>query len=407
MHYEVSIIIPTYNRYPLNLLSLQALEKQEFDLSKMEVILIDDMSTDDTHLLEKYQPPYRFKYIRHEHNSGLAKTRNTGIKNAKGKILIFMDAEIIVDPQFVQCHYKKHLENQNAIVTGGNILSFYSTLFPTFNDFQISELSYLLNKRKMFKETLRERVQKDIRDASSLIKSLSEPIQFVSSEDIRNINLLNDFSIPKESGWFNKVITDVTSFDDCQIPWLLCLGLNHSVKKEFVERVEPYDENFKAYGLEDYEFGYRLFKAGGRFIADPNITIYHQEHPAKRERATDECENLVQFIEKHPEIGVAIYSISYINKQDFPFMNNVLKEHKFLCQHFPNMYNHFKTALFRMLHQIPLQKSTNKTPKKLLRKSGIKRGSKWKAEIFSERDIIEANGMYPHLIQLFDMLAKK
>lgn len=404
MEYEVSIIMPSYNRYPLNLLSLKALEQQNFDLSKMEVILIDDMSTDDTQLLENYHPSYNFKYIRHEQNLGLSSTRNTGIKNANGKILIFMDSEIIVDSQFVQRHYKKHLENENAIVTGGNILSFYSTLFPTFNRDQLSELSYLLKERKKFKEILTERVQKDINDITSLINSMSEPVQLVSPEDILNINLLNDFSIPKD--FFIEIITELSSLDDCHIPWILCFGLNHSVKKELVEKVGPYDEDFKGYGLEDYEFGYRLFKAGGTFIAEPSITIYHQEHPIKIERMNEESQNLIRFIRKHPEIGVAIYSIFSINR-NFSFVNNVLQEHKLLCKDSPGMYKNFNKALFMMLEQIPVRRSKRKKVRKLMLRSGIEKDPKWKGEIFSERNTIESLGKFPYLIQLFDMLANR
>jgi cellulose synthase/poly-beta-1,6-N-acetylglucosamine synthase-like glycosyltransferase len=69
---EVSIIIPSYNKYPLNLLTLYSLEKQNFDFSKMEVLLIDDASEDQTsELLENYQPPYHFNYIRCKQNNGM------------------------------------------------------------------------------------------------------------------------------------------------------------------------------------------------------------------------------------------------------------------------------------------------------------------------------------------------
>ncbi|MDF2680659.1 MAG: glycosyltransferase, partial [Brevibacillus sp.] len=105
MSIDVTVILPSYNRYPLNLLTLYSLENQTFDPSRMEVILIDDASTDKTHSLQYYRPPYSFQYIRNCRNEGRSKTRNKGIKAAKGEILIFLDAEVIVDPDFVNNHY--------------------------------------------------------------------------------------------------------------------------------------------------------------------------------------------------------------------------------------------------------------------------------------------------------------
>ncbi len=67
----------------------------------MEVIFIDDASTDQTQEeLRNYQPPFHFKYIRNEQNLGRAKVRNLGIKSSRGKILIFLDAEMICEPDF-------------------------------------------------------------------------------------------------------------------------------------------------------------------------------------------------------------------------------------------------------------------------------------------------------------------
>ncbi|MFP3416038.1 glycosyltransferase family 2 protein, partial [Bacillus sp. SIMBA_074] len=80
MSTEVTVILPSYNRYPLNLLTLYSLENQTFDFAKMEVILIDDASTDGSHALEHYRPPYPVRYIRNTTNAGRSKTRNIGIQ---------------------------------------------------------------------------------------------------------------------------------------------------------------------------------------------------------------------------------------------------------------------------------------------------------------------------------------
>ncbi len=97
MSIDVSIIIPTYNKFPLNLLTLYSLENQTYDSSKFEVILVDDGSTDSTlSIADNYLFPFHFKYIRVPQNIGRPAARNTGIRAAKGRWIIFLDAEILV-----------------------------------------------------------------------------------------------------------------------------------------------------------------------------------------------------------------------------------------------------------------------------------------------------------------------
>jgi hypothetical protein len=106
---KVSIIIPSYNKYPLNLLTLYSLEKQTFDFSKMEVIFIDVASTDQTYeALKDYRPPYYFTYIRCNENVGKAQVQHIGKQSSKGKILLFLDAETITKPSFVKKQYHLH-----------------------------------------------------------------------------------------------------------------------------------------------------------------------------------------------------------------------------------------------------------------------------------------------------------
>jgi hypothetical protein len=113
---EVSIIMPSFNKYPLNLLTLYSLERQTFDPSKMEVIFIDDASTDQTEQnLKDYNPPYHFNYIRSKTTLGRSRGRNLGIKASRGTILIFLDAEMITEPDFVENHFNYHQSAQNVL----------------------------------------------------------------------------------------------------------------------------------------------------------------------------------------------------------------------------------------------------------------------------------------------------
>jgi len=87
----ISIIIPTYNaeRFMPNLLS--SIFKS--GVEDMEVIIVDDCSTDDS---VKIAREYPVKIIQLEINSGPAKARNIGVKAAKGDIIFFLDSDVIV-----------------------------------------------------------------------------------------------------------------------------------------------------------------------------------------------------------------------------------------------------------------------------------------------------------------------
>jgi len=85
------VIIPTYNRAPLLRRALDSVLAQEgsgeqFDI---EVLVIDDGSTDETPDLVSRYPGVR--YIRRTENHGTSAARNAGLKDAKGQYVAFLD----------------------------------------------------------------------------------------------------------------------------------------------------------------------------------------------------------------------------------------------------------------------------------------------------------------------------
>lgn len=99
MNIVVSIIVPNYNG--MKTLSDMFLSVLTQTFSNWELIIIDDGSSDQsTHLIEQYiQNDQRIKLIKMIHNSGPAKARNTGIKEARGKYIAFLDADDMWHPQ--------------------------------------------------------------------------------------------------------------------------------------------------------------------------------------------------------------------------------------------------------------------------------------------------------------------
>ena len=91
----VSIITPVYNAERFIEDTINSVINQEY--KNWEMILVDDCSTDNSeNIIRKYiKRDTRIKYIKLEKNSGAAISRNTAIKNAKGRYIAFLDSDDI------------------------------------------------------------------------------------------------------------------------------------------------------------------------------------------------------------------------------------------------------------------------------------------------------------------------
>jgi glycosyltransferase involved in cell wall biosynthesis len=92
----VSIIIPLYNKEKYFERCFNSAAKQSY--TNIECLIIDDKSTDGSlalcrSLVKNYRGEIKFSIIRHEENRGLSGARNTGVKNASGEYVFFLDAD--------------------------------------------------------------------------------------------------------------------------------------------------------------------------------------------------------------------------------------------------------------------------------------------------------------------------
>lgn len=101
----ISVIIPVYNVEKYLTICINSVLNQSY--RNIEIILIDDGATDNSgELCEKFRLiDSRIKVI-HKKNGGLSDARNKGIELAKGKYLIFIDSDDVVDYRFIEYLYK-------------------------------------------------------------------------------------------------------------------------------------------------------------------------------------------------------------------------------------------------------------------------------------------------------------
>ena len=86
----ISVVIPLYNKEASIAQSLKSVLSQEYD--DFEVVIVDDGSTDGSVAVVEAMNDPRIRLIKQE-NGGPSKARNTGVKNAKGEWILFLDAD--------------------------------------------------------------------------------------------------------------------------------------------------------------------------------------------------------------------------------------------------------------------------------------------------------------------------
>jgi len=114
----VSIIVPVYNTKEFLSECTESLVSQTYN--NIEIILVDDGSTDgSSELCDKLAFKDRRIRVIHQKNGGLSDARNTGIDNAKGDFISFVDSDDSVNPSFIKILLKGIKANDSDISVCG------------------------------------------------------------------------------------------------------------------------------------------------------------------------------------------------------------------------------------------------------------------------------------------------
>lgn len=113
---DVSIIVPVKNGANTIKDLLESLMKVDYDKRKYEVIVVDGYSTDGTRELVSKYP---VKLVMQE-GDGLNAARNTGVRNSRGRIVVFTDADCVVPKDWVK-NIVSCFNNSNVACIGGSV----------------------------------------------------------------------------------------------------------------------------------------------------------------------------------------------------------------------------------------------------------------------------------------------
>jgi glycosyltransferase EpsJ len=139
MKHLISVIIPTYNASSFLSQCLENILSQTYN--KLEIIVVDDGSTDDTVQVAKRYP---VELIQQE-NQGAASARNAGINAATGEYLHFMDADDLINLDFYERMLREILSVDADMACSGYI----HERLPSFTTIITERFLYVNTEDKM------------------------------------------------------------------------------------------------------------------------------------------------------------------------------------------------------------------------------------------------------------------
>lgn len=242
MNRKLSVIIPTYNRKTILVKTVKELLHQSIGFD-YEIIIVDDGSTDGTFdfIQNGLIKEAPNIFVYQQPNQGPGAARNNGIIKSRGEYILFLGDDIIPSYRLLEEHLKFHQQNENVAVLG------FTDWAP---ELKITKfMKCLAPYGQQFNYTLAEK------------KRVNLPFSFFYTSNI-------------------------------------------SLHRKWLED-DKFDLDFKRYGCEDQELGYRLTKKGLNIIFNKEAIAYHH-HILKEEDVKERMERagkeLYLFYKKHPDI---------------------------------------------------------------------------------------------------------
>ena len=261
MNIVFSVVIPAYNRENEIVRAVKSVLNQSF--RNFEIIVVDDGSSDGTMAAVKSIQDNRVKYI-HQNNSGACVARNTGIANACGKYVSFLDSDDAWHSTMLEKQYKIYQSDEDVgcVYSKIQIISGEGKCYPFGKTFGVYGFCYpeVLKQGYMAPTTVlsakKECLETVGRFDTSLPASQDDDICFKLSKNFKigfideiladmyvgQINRISNNPKRVADGWWmlwNKYEEDVIKYcgsEVMQIHYLNCVKRYAAIKDEVLYR---------------------------------------------------------------------------------------------------------------------------------------------------------------------------
>jgi len=134
---SISIIIPVYNVAEYIAECIQSVMRQTYE-GAIECIVVDDCSPDNSmtiieQIINEYNGSISFSVLHHDRNRGLSAARNTGMKEAKGDYIYFLDSDDYISYDCIEKLVSPLQKRDYDMVIGD---------YETFGDYQVPSLLF-------------------------------------------------------------------------------------------------------------------------------------------------------------------------------------------------------------------------------------------------------------------------
>lgn len=257
---KVSVIIPSHNSVgtlPGTLLSISNQKLTKIEVSLVEVIVVDDGSTDGTEdEIKKIELNFEFKYIK-QVRGGRGVARNVGVAASSGEILIFLDSDILIEENFIKEHMLRHECIGNSVFVG-----FRENIHLESGD----AIKFVLSGMK-------PDIGTDFRFFKHVGLDWTRMHRHVSDTKYGDIRILDETRNFKDFG-MDRV---------CGVWDLPSMVITHSVslkKQDFFE-CGGFNLGFNGWGMEDTFFGACLISLGNYVIPIFSTGAFHVAHDSR------------------------------------------------------------------------------------------------------------------------------
>jgi glycosyltransferase involved in cell wall biosynthesis len=195
-----TVIIPLYNKEKYIENAIKSILNQTF--FDFELLIVNDCSTDNSLEIATKFLSEKVKIIQHQKNSGLAKTRNTGIKNANSNYVTFLDADDLWKPTFLEKIFNLIQNFPEARIFATNYEEIWDKIVKNpHNDFAISK-KYFSGYINFFKSNIKQGLYNH--GSVCLHKEVYEKVGYYNE----NIQLSQDLDFNIRSNYHYKLAYD-------------------------------------------------------------------------------------------------------------------------------------------------------------------------------------------------------